>query len=137
MIVPRQTPKKSKLRRSEGQTMRHGEKAFWFYPALGSGWKLEGWPGRLVHRAGGELRRSPGLAGEFGPGLRACARPSRGVARTSRAFRRSDLRSFDSAVQSRVGDGFLVVSHSIQVEGRTSATRLGCPSSRARSSRWL
>jgi hypothetical protein len=33
--------------------------------------------------------------------------------RVSQALRRSDLRSLDSAVQSRVGDGFLVVRLSI------------------------
>ena len=49
--------------------------------------------------------------------MRAYARPSRDDAwrftcdpsRVSQAIRRSDLRSLDSAVQSRVGDGFLAV----------------------------
>jgi hypothetical protein len=68
-----------------------------------------------MHRAGCELRRSPGLADEFGPEWRAFARPSRddawlfpcGPYRAGQTIRRSDLRSLDSAVQSRVGDGFL------------------------------
>jgi len=59
--------------------------------------------------------RSPGLAGEFGP----VSGPVRGLPTMTpgfpdpngpdQALHRSDLRSLDSAVQSRVGDGFLVV----------------------------
>ena len=85
-----------------------------------------------MHRAGCELRRSPGLAGEFGPdcgpmrGLPATlpgfsstlagqlqvtlagVKPRSHPCRVGQALRRSDLRSLDSALQSRVGDGFLV-----------------------------
>ena len=45
----------------------------------------------------------------------------------SQALRRSDLRSLDAAVQSRVGDGFLVAQRPIEGEDGTSATFMRLP----------
>ena len=95
--------------------MENGESLVSFCPPLPHAWELEGWPVDEVHRTGCELRRSPGLAGEFGP----VSGPVRGLPTMTPGFpdpngpdqtvHRSDWRSLDSAVQSRVGDGFLVV----------------------------
>lgn len=76
-------------------------------PPLPHAWELEGWPGdeyiaRVANFAGllawrVNLARIAGLCAAF---------PRRRLKYP--AIRRSDLRSLDSAVQSRVGDGFLV-----------------------------
>src|SRR5882757_10807479 len=57
---------KPKLER-EKREMENGESLVSFCPPLPHAWELEGWPVDEVHRTGCELRRSPGLAGEFGP----------------------------------------------------------------------
>ena len=51
----------------EKREIENGESLVSFCPPLPHAWELEGWPVDEVHRTSCELRRSPGLAGEFGP----------------------------------------------------------------------
>src|SRR4029077_17239167 len=63
--------------KKKGEKGKTANRRFHFCPPLPHAWEFEGWPGDEIHRAGCELRRSPGLAGEFGHGFGPWARPSR------------------------------------------------------------